>query len=401
MRWRGTTEIEGRSMTGPTSLACLTPPGTGAIATLALHGPTAWPALEQLFQPASGKPSAIFLNHLRQQEPIGQFWLGRLGEAERGFDEVVLALRQVRPVPSFEIHCHGGRQVVALLERAFAARGVQLETPDELFRQRGEKAEACFLRTALTQAPTLRTASLLLDQYHGAFRREVAALLELEAQDLLTRLERLHNLLPLGRHLTQPWRVAVVGPPNVGKSSLVNALAGFQRCVVSPVPGTTRDVVSTRLAIDGWPVEFLDTAGVRSGLSELESAGIVLGQQAAASADLCLWVVDASLPPVRPPPEVPNVRMVVNKSDLPAAWDVGEGGEAPRISATTGAGLEQLCLALSHWLVPNPPQPGEALPCTPAQQLGIVRAWTACREGRIVEAKNWLRQAVEDTPAQG
>jgi tRNA modification GTPase len=67
----------------------------------------------------------------------------------------------------------------------------------------------------------------------------------------------------LGRHLTRPWRVVVAGAPNVGKSSLINALAGFTRTVVTAVPGTTRDVVATAAAIDGWPVELIDTAGLR------------------------------------------------------------------------------------------------------------------------------------------
>ena len=99
---------------------------------------------------------------------------------------------------------------------------------------------------------------------------------------------------PLGRRLTAPWRVVVAGPPNVGKSSLVNALAGYQRSIVAPTPGTTRDVVTTRLAIDGWPVELADTAGVREATDALETQGVRLAREATAAADLCLWVLDAS-----------------------------------------------------------------------------------------------------------
>src|SRR5207237_636472 len=104
----------------------------------------------------------------------------------------------------------------------------------------------------LSKAPTVRTASIQLDQYRGAFARAVEAALADPA--LIPELAR---FAPVGRHLVAPWAVAVVGPPNVGKSSLVNALAGYQRAVVSDVPGTTRDVVRTLVALDGWPVELI------------------------------------------------------------------------------------------------------------------------------------------------
>src|SRR5262249_9004427 len=110
-----------------TSLALLTPPATGAIATLALHGPEAWEVLEDLFTPTRAQPSRQeFFRDWRLQTSPGTFFLGRLGETNRGAtDDVVVALTSAVPVPSFEIHCHGGLQVIALLEEAFLARGVE------------------------------------------------------------------------------------------------------------------------------------------------------------------------------------------------------------------------------------------------------------------------------------
>src|SRR6185369_14624432 len=131
------------------------------------------------------------------------------------------------------------------------------------------------IRDRLAHAPTLRTASILLDQLHGAFERGVTRILDLLATNPEAAREPLRELAryaPIGRHLVEPWKVVVAGAPNVGKSSLVNALAGFQRAVVSDIAGTTRDVVSVPVAFDGWPVELTDTAGLREA-EGLEAAG--------------------------------------------------------------------------------------------------------------------------------
>src|SRR4029453_3197945 len=98
----------------------------------------------------------------------------------------------------------------------------------------------------------------------GAVRQVVAEITREDWSDAVELLGAVLEFAELGQHLTAPWRVVLAGPPNVGKSSLINALAGYQRTIVSHVPGTTRDVVTTTTAIDGWPVELADTAGLRA-----------------------------------------------------------------------------------------------------------------------------------------
>ena len=96
----------------------------------------------------------------------------------------------------------------------------------------------------------------------------------------------------LGRHLVRPWSVVLAGPVNVGKSSLINALAGYGRSIVHHAPGTTRDAVTAATAIDGWPVELCDTAGLRPAATPVERAGIERAQERLAQADLAVLVFD-------------------------------------------------------------------------------------------------------------
>jgi tRNA modification GTPase len=346
-----------------TYLACLTPAGKGAVATLALRGPQAWKVACALFQPASA-------SHPLPAEPKpGRFWLGRLGETGRGAqDEVVLAVIRTGPPPWLEVHCHGGPEVLRLLEEVFAGRGVSCCSWQELEQRTAASKGKATALAALVEAPTVRTAAILLDQYHGAFGRAVAAIRaalerndQAEAGRLLNDLAR-HALV--GQHLTVPWRVVVAGAPNVGKSSLVNLLAGFPRSLVAPTPGTTRDVVTVQIAVDGWPVELCDTAGWREAAESLEQQGIDLARGVAARADLCLWVLDASTKPVWPTATTGPVHTIINKTDLVAGWDLTRATDALRVSAHTGAGKEDLYQALSRWLVPDPPPPGAALPFT-------------------------------------
>ncbi len=203
--------------------------------------------------------------------------------------------------------------------------------------------------------------------------------------------------------MTQPWRVAVAGAPNVGKSSLVNAVAGYQRSIVAATPGTTRDVVTTRLALDGWLIELADTAGQRTEAEALEEQGIRRARATAAEADLCLWILDGSAPPVWPSDPLAAVLYVINKIDLPPAWDfacqpaaparvalagaAGWQSNAVPVSALTGAGLAELCAAIIARLVPDPPPAGAAVPLTPLLCEGIAEAQRLLAAGNAMETR--------------
>jgi tRNA modification GTPase len=171
----------------------------------------------------------------------------------------------------------------------------------------------------------------------------------------------------------------IAGRPNVGKSSLVNALVGYQRAIVFDQPGTTRDVVAVSTAIDGWPVELADTAGLRQAGDALEAEGIQLAENEIAAADLVLLVFDASQPLQSEDTSLlgkwPDALLVLNKSDLPAAGEHPTG--AVQTSALRREGIDTLLKAISRRLVPDPPPPGIAVPFT-QRQVGMLENF--CKE---------------------
>ena len=145
----------------------------------------------------------------------------------------------------------------------------------------------------------------------------------------------------------------VAGPVNAGKSSLVNALAGHARSIVTPQPGTTRDLVTTRVVLGGWEVELIDTAGERppgEAVSATERAGIALAADARARADLVLAV--ATVDDLPPRAAGPRELVVLTKADLGAApATVPAGGVVT--SAVTGLGIDELAAAIVAALVPE------------------------------------------------
>ncbi len=364
----------------PTWIACLTPPGQAALATLGLHGPRAWETVRQVFRLRSG-------GELPAAPMAGRFWLGRMGEEVA--DEVVVAVKRAEPVPSLEVHGHGGREVVRFLLDQLQEQGLQICSWEEFLRKTSNDALSVEAAIALTQAATVRTAGILLDQQQGALGRAFDEILSaLDRGDSVAAGEGLAQLAryaALGQWLTRPWRVAVAGPPNVGKSSLVNTLAGYQRSVVAATPGTTRDVVTTRIALDGWLIELADTAGLRTETESLEEQGIRRAKATVAGADLVLWVLDSSAPAVWSDEDIERILYVINKIDLPPAWEGGE--QAVRVSAKTGAGLAELCTALVDQLVPDSPPPGAAVPFTPRLCDGIAETQRTLAAGDSVEAR--------------
>jgi tRNA modification GTPase len=356
----------------------LTPEGRGAVASLRVEGPRAEEWIQRHFV---GAKAPFMPGRIR----IGHWGTGHRGTGESGTpppEEVVVC--RLEP-EQFEVHCHGGdaasRRIVADLVQDGCAtvawrRWVGFQESDPI------RAGA---RLLLADAQTERTAAILLDQFNGALQRAidevVAALESADAPSAVARLDLLLARAEVALHLVEPWRVVLAGPPNAGKSSLINALVGYRRSIVHDRPGTTRDAVSVGTVFDGWPVELIDTAGLRISDDRLESAGIDRSRQQCAAADVVLLVFDAAQPWTAElaamARQIPKAIVVHNKIDLLRARDAGDSHTAadrpPGIatSALDGSGLKPLLAQLIGRLIGIEPPTGAAVPFA-ASQLALL-----------------------------
>ncbi len=221
-------------------------------------------------------------------------------------------------------------------------------------------------RNALPHVAGPRAARILCRQLAGALADELERIEFLRragnAEAVYTAVARLRKAARVGLRLGEPWRVVVTGPVNAGKSSLVNAIAGYARSIVSAEPGTTRDALTTRLVLSGWEIDLIDTAGFRSAgtvASPTERAGIERTVAAVAEADLVLHVEEAaSSDGLRTPQTkntigcLPRSLQVRSKADLTTAAPTFDS-HAIVTSATNRQGIADLVAAIISALVPE------------------------------------------------
>jgi tRNA modification GTPase len=363
-----------------TIAAISTPPGRGGIGIVRLSGPIATSIAAQLV--SLRHP----LEHARVR--LADVLDAPVGESTTRIDEAVVtyfaAPNSYTTDDLVEIAAHGSPVVLDLLLRRALELGARLAEPGE-FTQRAFLAERLDLTQAeavrdLIEAHTLTQARQAASQMGGALSRRVApvkqSLVELIAlleagidfgeddvevtpqgeiarriEEITPPLAKLEASFSRGRIVHDGLTLAIVGRPNVGKSSLFNRLVERERAIVTATPGTTRDTVSERISLDGIPVELVDTAGLREALEEVEQMGIARSREALADAGLVLIVLDATqslndeerrlLAEVQGRPAL----VAMNKSDLASAAAVASdlnGIPAVATSALTGEGIAAL-----------------------------------------------------------
>jgi tRNA modification GTPase len=375
-----------------TIVAIATPPGRGGIGVVRLSGALAKAiALPMLRLKHDLEPGRAVSGELVEPGVEAGLRPDRTGQSsvptQSRIDEVIVTYfakpHSYTTDDIVEISAHGSPIVLRHVVELALARGARLAEP-------GEFTMRAFLngRIDLTQAEavrdlieshTLYQAKVAAQQLEGALSRRLQpvkqklvtliAVLEagidfaeddvpvLPANDILARvaevqapLEELAKSFAYGKIVHQGMTLAIVGRPNVGKSSLFNRLVERERAIVTATPGTTRDLVTETVAIGGIPVHLVDTAGIRRALDEAESIGIRKSMEALADADMVLVVLDASLPTDPEDEELlqqaagkPAI-VVENKIDLTISHLPAPGSPLPRVrtSAVTGEGIPEL-----------------------------------------------------------
>ncbi len=391
-------------MIADTILAIATPPGESGLGVLRLSGPQALQAIEPLFKASAGLSLSA--------QPPRVLVHGKLYDHSGRLLDELLCVRFEAP-HSFtgeavvELQAHGGTFHLQSVQRALLEANRHLEPPLRLAGP-GEFSRRAFINGKLDLTRVEAIADLIHSssqlardasarQLEGSLQGEVEALrqgligllanaeaacdfpdddeqlaprsrLLAEAGALRVRMQALLASAHTGRLLTQGVQVALLGQPNVGKSSLMNALLGSERSIVSAEPGTTRDFIEARFQVQGFPILLVDTAGLREATG-IEAEGVQRSMQQARKSDLVVLVLDQAaafdalaLEPLR---ELrAEALFVLNMSDLDPVWDVTFlrkalqnvrpewtsaeelGKRFLSVSARTSAGLEALKAAI-------------------------------------------------------
>ena len=404
-----------------------------AIGIVRLTGPDTRRILDGVFAPANGRPMSA-------QTPR-KLVFGRALDRSGGVIDEALAV--LFPGPNSytgedcaEIHCHGSPVVLDEVLAAAFARGARQARGGE-FTQRAFLSGRMDLIQAesvadLIDAESAGAARNAVGQLQGRMSRSVGGIYdalmdvvsrfyaivdypdeEIEPlqqaqieQTLAESAERLDALLATfsrGRLLKSGVPAVILGKPNAGKSSLLNALLGYDRAIVTDIAGTTRDTVEEKVLVGSVLLRLCDTAGIRDAADTVERLGVERAQQAAQRAELALLVLDGSAPLTREDEEAiaaarqaRRMLVLVNKADLPQVLDTAalrvRFGEVIPLSARSGAGVDALCRAVEELFARGETPRGELL--TNARQAesaqraldAVRRAEQALRSGLSPDA---------------
>jgi tRNA modification GTPase len=367
-----------------TVAAIATAPGVGAVGIIRVSGPKTYAIAERIFKSQRGRPVS--------ETPAGRVVFGRIHDHGETVDEALLltfrAPHSYTGQDVIELQTHGGPAVLRAVLELLLRHGARPAGPGEFtlrafMNGRLDLAQAeAVLDLVSAQSESARRGAALgltraLSDELERIQTEVTGVYGnlqavfdypdegVEESDFIAPLERalgrINKLLSTaraGRIAQRGARLALIGRPNAGKSSLLNALLGYERSIVSDFPGTTRDYLEAPLDIEGIPITAIDTAGIRETHDAVEAAGVSTAKSIAQNADLALFLIDGT---ARPHAEdlallgeldPGRTLFLASKADLVGAWSPDElGVPVLAVSARTGEGLDELRAHLRERLI--------------------------------------------------
>lgn len=366
----------------PTLVTRLTSMVPAAIAVVEVNGPMAVSLVQKHWRPNSGS-TELQMDQIR----YGVFRIdpesNDPSDLKDPGESIVVHRSDVECV---ELHCHGGSIAAERIILSLVQHGAARQSPSEWIASHSDDDFRAEATMALLQAMTLRTTMILMDQWRGALREAVQSIEEhlhhqrfVEADTAIAALEQYSEL---GLHLLQPWKVVLCGPPNIGKSSLLNCLLGYTRAIVHEQAGTTRDILAESTSIDGWPVALVDSAGIRATNDQVEHAGIQRAVQAIQGADRVLLLVDPVQGWCREHSEIleqaseEKTIVVQTKADMSDRTAASIPSHIPvtLVSNTQKTGLDLLLERISRSLVPSTPSQGTPVPFC-SRHLQLLNQW--------------------------
>lgn len=385
----------------PTFVRLLTPAGAGALAVLRLEGPQSSQIVDAVLRLRAGPPLG--------ETPLDRPRYGPIAAGSEIVDDVVAYRIAEIPGPASEICCHGGvrvvERIIEALERAGAVYAAASDEPRPSPVWPAASQAEHELLEMLGRAKTPRAVRFLGFQLaHVDALNEILSANESHPETLRRTLRALMVHSDAAVKLVNGLTIAIVGPPNAGKSTLFNSLVGREAAISSVVAGTTRDWVEATIELDGFPVTLVDTAGFGNARSDLERLAIEAGRQRVAGADAIIGLVDGTDPHYRErisqilagfpgPPMVVGV----NKSDHPEfRGSPTEDGGDPRVpqvllSSRCGEGLGSLIdnLQIAAGIAGFD---DVALTCFSPAALERVRPALSDEADELADVEEWLRR---------
>lgn len=325
--------------------AVITGKGTGAIATIQICGDDAKSVLEKIFKPAA-------------ELKVGNIRVGTITDGSRTIDQVTIGCEGP---DTFAINCHGNPLIVECIMQLLQQQDVELLTAEQLLCKTSAESNtiALEIKLNLPKVKTIEGTRIILNQIDSGLTATAKKWLKSAPSQLAIEAKSVIEASKIARHIIFGCRIALAGPPNTGKSTLLNRLCGNQKAIVTDIKGTTRDWVSAECRIGPMSVELIDTAGLDEEFADdIDKAAQEASADVINQANLVLLVLDGSNSAGQLTKALADrltgkkTLTVLNKSDLPARFDIAMLpsflSNTAAVSAKLGDGIENLCTEIQR-----------------------------------------------------